>query len=597
MKDNIYSQDFVEKVKSKNDIVSIIGKYVRLEKKGKNYWACCPFHHEKTPSFSINEYEQFYHCFGCGESGDVITFLRKYENMEYGDVIKMLAENAGMEIPIFENDEKYHEKKKLKDKCLEILALSKNIYKENIYSPLAKPAQEYIKKRKLTKKELDNFELGYSLDAFQIVNKLKERKFTNDELKASGVCEIGKSGKPYDFLTERLVFPIINANGDCIGFSGRDLKNSGMMKYKNTSATIIFDKSRAIYGINLIKKLKQASGLNNIILVEGQFDVITMHRYGFTNTVACLGTAITKEHIRELKRFTDKVILCLDGDSAGQKATLRTLDVFENTDVNLKVAIMPNGQDPDEYLSQYGADALQKNILDKAVSPMDFKIFMTKNKFDINTTDGKSAFVKEILKEISKIPSNSEREIYLSEIKDLTNISIDILRRDVSATNNSKQQSQQLTALPKSEQDASVKAIKFILASMLFGKEYAKINFDLTAFIVNPTLKHLYQLINEKEKEGKKLIVSSLFDIFDVETEQNIADIINFNFEKIENEKIYFENCLWQVLESELKFRKSELSKQYSEEIDSDKKKILLNNIAKIDAQLKNKNLGDFIDE
>lgn len=597
MKDNIYSQDFIEKLKSKNDIVSIIGKYVHLEKKGKNYWACCPFHHEKTPSFSINEYEQFYHCFGCGESGDVITFLRKYENLEYGEAIKMLAENAGMELPVFENNEKYHEKKKLKDRCLEILALAKDIYKENIYSPLAKPAQEYIKKRKLTKKELDNFELGYSLDPFQIVNKLKERKFTNDELKASGVCEIGKSGKPYDFLTERLVFPIINANGDCIGFSGRDLKNSGMMKYKNTSATLVFDKSKSIYAINLVKKLKQNSGLNSIILVEGQFDVITMHRYGFTNAVACLGTAITKDHIRELKRFTENIILCLDGDSAGQKATLRTIDVFENTETNLKVAILPNGQDPDEFLTLNGTDELQK-ILDKAVSPMDFKIFMAKNKFDISKTDEKSAFIKEILKEISKISSNSEREIYLSEIKDLTSISIDILRRDLELSNNNpKKQIQQAEPLPKSEQDASVRAIKFILASMLFGKDYAKIEFDLSSYIVNPTLKKLYEIMREKEKVGEKIIVSSLFDIFDMETETNIADIINFNFEKIDNEKIYFENCLWQVLESELKFRKSELSKQYGEEIDSDKKKILLNSIAKIDAQLKNKNWGDFIDE
>lgn len=596
MKESLYSQDFIATLKSKNDIVSVIGKYVRLDKKGRNFWACCPFHHEKTPSFCVNEYEQFYHCFGCGESGDVITFLRKYENLTYMEAIKYLADNVGMELPTFENNEKYIQQKKQKDTSLKILNLAKEIYKKNIYLSTAKLAQEYIKKRKVTKKELEKFELGYSVDAFQIVNELKKLNFTKEELKISGVCEIGKSGKPYDFLSERLIFPIVNSHGDCIGFSGRDLKNSKIMKYKNTSTTLVFDKSKTIYGINLIKKLKQTQPLSYIIMVEGQFDVITMHRYGFENTIACLGTAVTKEHLRELKRFTDKVILCLDGDFAGQKATLRTLETFNNSDIEVKVAILPNGQDPDEFLSKNGNKKMQE-LLQNAVTPMDFKIYIAKNKYNLEKNSGKTSFVKEVLKEINKLPSNSEKEIYLKEINQITNISIDILRRDLIQSPVIPPKIQQKKWELPNEQNSTIKATNFIIASLLFNKKYSNLKIDLNKFLTDPSLKKLYNLIQDNKQKGQKIIVSTLFDIFDVDNEHNIKEIINFNFEEVGNEKSYFYSCLWQLIENYLKFRKSDLSKQYTKEIDLKNKKNLLNEIAKIDIQLKNKNLGEFINE
>ncbi|MDD4816085.1 MAG: DNA primase [Clostridia bacterium] len=591
MKENLYGQDFIEKLKSKNDIVSIISKYVRLDKKGKNFWGCCPFHHEKTPSFCINEYEQFYHCFGCGESGDVITFLRKYENMEYAEAIKFLAENVGMELPVFENNDQYIKNKKIKDRSLEILNLAKEFYKKNIYLPEAKLAQEYIKKRKVTKKELEDFELGYSVDPFQIVNFLKEKGFSNEELKLSGVCEISKSGKPYDFLAERLVFPIVNTMGDCIGFSGRDLKNSGIMKYKNTSATLVFDKSKTIYGINLIKKLKQSGELGEIILVEGQFDVITMHRYGFENTVACLGTAITKDHIRDLKRFVDNIVLCLDGDSAGQKATLRALGVFENSGLNIKVVVLPNKQDPDEFLQNNGSEAL-KDLIKNAIAPMAFKIHLIKLQYDISKNDEKSKFVKNCLKEISTLSANAEQEIYLNEIKNLTKIPIDILRRDLTNTSQTKTTSEKEVEPLTSEKDATTKAIKYVLACYLTDKSFVNFESNIEPYISNPTLKKLYNLILDKKKANKKLIISCLFDEFDIDNEPNIKDIINFDFKIIENQEKYFNECLWLVVESELKFKKSVLSKQYSEEKLQENRKNILFEINKINQQLMNKNLG-----
>ena len=589
MKENFFSPEFISKLKAKNDIVNIIGKYVRLEKKGKNFWGCCPFHHEKTPSFCINEYEQFYHCFGCGESGDVISFLRKYENMEYIDAVRLLAENAGMEMPTTENSEKYIKQKKEKDKHLKILELAKNFYKESLYLPEAKPAQNYIKKRRLTKRELDKFELGFSPHFYKIVNVLQQAGFSPQDMKAAGVCEFGKSGKPYDFLSERLVFPIINAQGDCIGFSGRDLSGNGMMKYKNTAATSLFNKSQAIYGINLLKKLKQEKGLNSIILVEGQFDVITMHRFGFENAVACLGTAFTKDHIRQLKRFADKIIVCLDGDAAGQKATLRTLEVFAETpEMQVFVAPLPEGKDPDEFLSAFGADAMQK-LLDNAMTPMAFKLLVLKKKYDFNKIDDKRLFVKEALKEVSKLTEAAEQELYLEEIKNLTDISIDFLRRDL---NNSPKRTT-IKAIPPQNQnniDATNKAILFVLASIVYKKEYADNKINLQPYILNPNLKKLYAVISEKAKDFK---ISNLYDLFDVENDALIQELINFNFSTNAG-KEFFDDCLWQLIEKQLEFRIEMLSKQYKEEIDKAKRMEILKEIDSLTKQLKRKNLGDF---
>lgn len=585
---SFYGHGFIEKLKRANDIVSVLSKYLKLEKKGKNYWACCPFHQEKTPSFCINEYEQFYHCFGCGESGDVITFLRKYEKMDYPDAIKLLADNAGMKIPELEGDEKYSRAKKLKDKCLEILNLTKDFYKSNIYKPEAQPAQEYIKKRKIGRRELEDFELGYSKDPFELVNLLKTKGYSDAELKASGVCEIGKSGKPYDFLSERLIFPIVNSMNNCIGFSGRDLKNSGIMKYKNTSATLLFDKSKTIYAINLVKKYKQSTGFNYIILVEGQFDVIAMHKAGFKNTVACLGTAITKDHIRELKRFADTVVLCLDGDDAGQKATVRAIDNLANSGLLIKAVKLPNKQDPDEFLKLHGPQELQ-TLIDNAASDIEFKIMFVKNKYNLNKANEKTLFIKEALNIISNLSTEAEKEIYLNLLNKLTEVQVEILKRDMFSSGKVVSIQQ---VVP--EQDALAKAFEFVLASYLHHKDFAKLNSDFMKCLTNDEHKKLVQLISEKEKNNEKFLVSDVFDEFDVDNNDEIKKLINFNFDIIENQKNYFEECLWRIIESHLKFKKSLLSKQFKNETLNERKIEILKEIDLIEKQLKNKKLEDF---
>ena len=589
---------FIEKLKSKVDIVQIINERIPLERRGKNYWACCPFHHEKTPSFNVMEYSQYYHCYGCGESGDVISFLQQYERWTYIEAVKYLAERTGMEMPEFQVNENYAKKKKEKDTSIQILNIAKDLYKENIYKPEAKLAQEYIKKRKITRKELESFELGYSINPFQVANILKDKGFTDQDLKNAGLCELSKNGNAYDPLAERLMFPIINNFGDCIGFSARDLTGESHAKYKNSPASAVFDKSKTVYAINLVKNLRHEETVNNIIIVEGQFDVITMHRYGFRNTVACMGTAFTEHHVRELKRFTNQVILCLDGDSAGQKATLRALAILEENGLPAKVCILPNGQDPDEFLSTNGADELKK-LLDNALPPMDYKLHITKNRHKLSTNEGKAAFLKESIDQISQLKSGSEQEIYLKEVQKISGVSVDILRRDLNAkkpsqANRIQQNNQENEQIPTKIQDGTIKATQFVLACMLHNKPYANAIPNLSEFIINPTLKKLYEIIIQHKKEGKEIILSSVLNNFEDQNQAILDGIANINFEIITDEEKYFNTCLWQTIQNELKFRKNELSEQYKVEIDSAKKKELLLEITKIDTQLKNKNLGDF---
>ncbi len=586
-----YGSEFIEKLKSKNEIVSTISKYIRVEKKGKNYWACCPFHSEKTPSFCINEYDQYYHCFGCGESGDVITFLMKYENISYPEAVEELAKCAGMEIPQIYDDEKYFEKKKEKDELLNILNLAKEHYKSNIYLKQSVIAQNYIKKRGFGRKELENFEIGYSLNSNDLVNYLTSKGKKLEDVKKAGLIEKGDS-KYFDFLAGRLIFPIVNANGDCIGFSARDLTGKSMAKYKNTPATPVFDKSKTVYAINLVKKAKQTQGISNIIIVEGQIDVIAMHKAGFYQTVACLGTAFTFEHAKELKRYSDNIILCFDGDEAGRKAILRAIPILETAGLNIKVAILPDGKDPDECLKELGSDKL-KEILNNAVPPTDFKILNIKKKYNLSIASEKTKFVAEVLEILRNLKSESEKDVYLKVLKDYSGVPLDILRRDLNGQAKENVGNSEEVLLTKQNNTHS-KAVTYVLACLLHRKEFANLKFDLEKLIQNENQLELYKLIQNRKKQGVELHITTVFDFFDVENLQEIKDIVNFNFDSINNQSQYFYECLWLMVESYLKERQVKLTEMFKEAQTVEDRKSILQELNEITKQVKNKNLEDF---
>ena len=583
-----YNSDFIEKLKSKNEIVSTISKYLRVEKKGKNYWACCPFHSEKTPSFCINEYDQYYHCFGCKESGDVITFIMKYENLDYPDAVEELAKNAGLELPKYSGDEKFLQKKKEKDELLSILNLAREHYKANIYLKEAKPAQEYIKKRGLGRRELENFEIGYSLNYDDLVNYLTGKSKKLEDIRKAGLIESGSKGY-YDVLAGRLIFPIVNASNDCIGFSARDLTGKSMAKYKNTPSTPVFDKSKTVYAINLVKKEKQTNGIPNIIIVEGQIDVIAMHKAGFKQTVACLGTAFTNDHAKELKRYSENIVLCFDGDFAGIKASLRAIGILESAGLNVKVAMLPDGKDPDEYLKEFGADKL-KELLQNAVPTTDFKILSVKKKYNLSHPADKTKFVSEALNVLRELSSETEKDVYLKVIKDISGVPLDVLRRDLLGQAREESHEEKLVK----PLNVSSKELSYILACMLHRKEFADVKFDLSKLIQDPNQNALYSLIKERKNSGEELHITTLFDYFDVENQPEIKDIINYNFEEIKDEKQYFEECLWLVVESYLKDKQAKLTTMFKEATSQEERKKILEELNKLTKQVKNKNLEDF---
>lgn len=590
MKDSDF-REWVEELKSRCDIVTVISRYCNVVKRGRYHWTCCPFHVEKLPSMCIYDTEQCYHCYGCKEHGDVIKFVRKMESCDYMQAIEILARSVGMEVPNFSitNDDGIQKRKKEKDDILRVLKDANNYYKRNLYSSVAKPAQDYIKKRKLTKKELDNFGLGYSIGFREVIFYLKSRGYSEEIMEKAGLIDKNQIGY-YDIFGERLTFPLFNIYDECIGFSARILTDDKTKaKYKNSPNTIVFDKSNVIYGINLVRKFKQNNKIDNVIIVEGQMDVIAMHRAGFCNTVACLGTAFTEKHARLLKLISDKVVLCLDGDSAGKKATNKIINILVDNNFSVKCARIPDNHDPDEYIDIYGREKMQE-LIDNAVNYLDFQIDYLAEGFDLTKNDEKAKFVKGSLQLLQKLKTNSERQVYLPHIKLLSGVPIDVLQNDlfegVVVSKTEKQPSIQ------SMEDGFNKAIKFLLASILYKKEYVT-NYNIRRFLHNEIYIKLYDLILERKAKNQELRVGELYDIFDVDNEPNLVDIINYNFEENGNNEKYYDECIWSLVEKELKTKQAKLNNMFSESKDMAERKQILLEIDKVTKKLKNRDLEE----
>ena len=572
-------------LKRKNDLVSIASNYLQLEQKGRRFWACCPFHNEKTPSFSIDNEEGVYYCFGCKESGDVIKFVEKMENVDFLDAVKILADRMGMEIPETQFPDNRRQDHKLKERVLLALDYAYKHYQENLYSKDAKIAQDYIKMRRLTRRELEDFKIGYSKGWYEIVDYLKSKGFTEKELLAAGICA-KKKGSVYDVVANRLVFPIFNSFNECIGFSARALEQTDFAKYLNTAETIVFQKGRVVFGIQFLKALKQQHLLDKIILVEGQMDVVAMHKGGFKSTVACMGTALTKDHVTELKRYCENIVLCFDGDGAGKKATLRAIDMFRNENVNLKVVKLSGGKDPDEILKNLGSEKLQE-MIDNAVPYMDYLIEYCQSKYNLDIAEQKGKFVKEVLNQIRKLGSETLFEPYLEKIRDLTKIPLDVLRRDIRVE--PVKPKFKINDPPPSPvvEKGDEKAVKFILASLLHKKNYVDERIDYQKLLEG--FEKYLEIIN------RNLPLSAIFDDENASDDALLMDIVNFNFSEFDNDaERYFKECLWKIAEQKLRKKQEELNEEYKNCEDLTRRSEIAKMLGKTAIQLKNKSLEEF---
>lgn len=590
MQNKGYPADWLYQLKQKNDIVSIIGKYIHLEKKGGKYWACCPFHNEKTPSFTVSD-EGLFYCFGCKESGDVISFVQKYESCDFPEAVALLAKNVGMEVPEFTADKEVVLKKQTKERVLKLLDCAYKHYQENLYLYQAKKAQDYIKLRGFTRRELEDFKLGYSLGWTEMIEYLRRQGFTYKEMMDAGVVN-AKNDSYYDVMAERLMFPIFNAFNECVGFSARALEKTDMAKYKNTAETVVFQKGRVVFGINLVKAIKQQQGIDNIIIVEGQIDVIAMHRAGFKTTVACMGTALTKENAKELKKLSNNIILCFDGDTAGVKATIKSIDILKEEGVNVMVAVLPEGKDPDEVLKESGKEGIER-IIYNALPPTDYLIKSELKNFDLNTADGKGRFAKVALEHISKLGSSSAEDPYLDKVRALTNIPIDVLRRDLDklegreVINAKKQEKSQDEKVIISRENGNIRAIRFILGALIYKKPFVNKNIDYKKLLPR------YSDIIEKALQG--IAVSSYFDYFDVETNQMLKDCLSMgDVDFKEGNERYFNECVWSIVSVKLMEEQALLTEKFKTSEDKQQRMQIMQQLNTINKALREKKLEDY---
>ena len=530
-----FDPKFWEELKAKNNIVDVIGSYVPLQKRGGQYWACCPFHHEKTPSFAVKEDDGFYHCFGCGVSGDVVKFVQNIESTDFMTAVRILADRAKIEVPNVSeyDDAQAHEYKRKKDAALKILLETARFYLSNLYSgdPRADKHLQYIQQRKISPSVARKFGLGASLGFRELPEYLRSLGFSREDMLESGVVSVDtkRGDRLVDSLGGRLIFPIINALDEVVAFGGRVMEKTDFAKYKNTRETIVFNKRKNLYNINLLKKLKRERAVNEVIMVEGYMDTISLYQAGFKNVVASMGTSLTVEQARLIRRYTDKVLISYDGDFAGQSADLRGLEILKTENLTVRVVPLPDGKDPDDVAKE-GAAAYQK-CLDEALPLIDYKLFSLERKYDLKKSDEKRAYVAAALKIVREAETASEREELLKQLRDKTGITLQSLERDLNDLPQSGQaQSEPATKDAEDGGDKYRRAERFILAAKLFSAPYAK-NFDLKRIAFSDeTRKTIAEYVIGCEERGEKIRPSDLFDVLETDSPEFCA-ILDLNYD------------------------------------------------------------------
>ena len=516
-----YSDELIDEIKNNNDIVDVVSQYVALKRSGRNYFGLCPFHNEKSPSFAVSPDKQIFHCFGCGVGGNVIHFISKIEGLNFRESIELLAEKANITLPKLDSvgDNKTQE---LKDKIYQINKETAYFYHENLYKPSAKPAQEYVKKRKLNNATLKNFIIGYSGNFDELYKFLKSKGFSDEAILASDLVNRNERGKYIDRFRHRLMFPIQDVRGRIIAFGGRVLDDA-KPKYINSPENLVYSKGRNLFGLFNAKK----GDTKKILIVEGYMDVISLHQRGITNVVASLGTALTEAQGRLLRRSSEQVILGYDADGAGQEAIMRGLDILKNLGCDVRVLQISGAKDPDEYVTKFGEDRLKKCI-DNAISLVEFKVKVLKRNLNLENTGDKIKFLNEIAKILSKVENSMEQEIYIEKISKEYNISKESLYSEIKKILYPKNTSSKILEkrniqynAPKNEdnnvskerlnRENTIIAMLIMFNSKVYSKIKNKIKVEDFKSETNKTiLKRLYE---EYEKGATEIYdVLSLFD-------------------------------------------------------------------------------------
>ena len=413
---------FIDELIARNPIEDVVGQYVQLKRSGSNLFGLCPFHGEKTASFSVNPSKGIYYCFGCHKGGGAINFQMEIEGLSYPDAVRSLAKRAGMEVP---EDEQYQSRYRAQERLWALMKEAGRFYHAQLFSPAGAECLAYVQKRGLSKTIVTKFGIGFAPNSWNaLVDAMRKKGYTDQELKDADL--VGeKNGRIYDRFRNRLMFPIIDVRGNVIGFGGRVLDDS-KPKYLNSNETLIFNKRKNLFGMNLAKKTKQS----NMILVEGNIDVVTLHQYGFDNAVASLGTSLTEEQVTLLSKYTEQVVLTYDGDEAGQRAAQRAIPMLEKAGIQVKVLQMKDAKDPDEFLHKFGADRF-KLLLEECANRVEYQLDAIAKKYQLQVDEERVQFIQECAKMLSSLPSAVQREIYGHRAAELAKISYDAMKLEM----------------------------------------------------------------------------------------------------------------------------------------------------------------------
>ena len=443
-----FSPAFIDELIARNPIEDVVGQYVSLKRAGANMFGLCPFHGEKTASFSVAPDKGIYYCFGCHKGGGVVNFMMEVEGLSYPDAVRALAKRVGMEVP---EDEQHQSRYRQQERLWALHKEAARFYHTQLYAPVGKAALEYALGRGMPKSTLINFGIGYAPDTWDsLVKALRAKGYTDEELKESGLVTISKkNGNLFDRFRDRLMFPIIDVRGNVIGFGGRIMKkDDNAAKYLNSPETMIFNKRKNLFGLNMAKKSK----LGYLILVEGYMDAIALHQHGFDCAVASLGTSLTEEHAVLLSKYTEQVVLIYDGDEAGQRAAQRAIPMLEKAGLQVKVLRMKDAKDPDEYLKKFGADKF-KLLLEQSSNRVEYQLNAIYRKFDMREDEQRVKFIQEAALLICTLPSAVQREVYGHRVAEVGKISYDAVKLEVDKafkrrTNREKKQQQQQDLQP-----------------------------------------------------------------------------------------------------------------------------------------------------
>lgn len=584
-----FTPEFLEELKYKCDIVEVISQYVPLQKKGGRYFGCCPFHNEKTPSFCVNN--GWYHCFGCGASGDVVKFVMEMESVSFYDAVKILADKVGLQLPEVKLDPQYAQKKEHGDILKQLMRDAARYYRNNLLDEKkGKDAREYLHNRGLDDEIAKRYGLGLSLDNESMVGYMRRKGYSLKDLEECGL--VGNAQRPYDAFANRIIVPIMDSMSNVIAFGGRIYHGEkDVAKYKNSTNTTLFDKGRTIYGINFIKRDKKMNGVayKELILVEGYMDVISLGASGIKNVVACMGTALTDGQARELSRMTENLYVCYDGDGAGKKATIRNVDILSKFVQNVRVISLDEGKDPDETVREGGAEAFLKKQKE-ALPVIEYKLKLCADANDLGSVNGRAKYVQSALKVLKTIDNRAEREVYMDVVSKMSGVSVATLTDEAGMIRPVKIEQ------PKENDEEKIaknlRASRFVLNRIVKGEKYVDLSKIKTEWLENDLHRQVFEWAKTMPEHTD--MVKTMFSVFGYDNEE-ISNILNINMKFADNirEADYFNDCVLMLANEFVSKRLEQVKNGYNELSDPEAKRASIAEISRLQKILKSKDIND----